>query len=65
MQKRPGFWQTLRSALAALFGVQREKDHMQDFSSGRPLAYIAAGFLVTLIFIGVLLLLVRIALAWN
>ena len=61
--KPPGFWQVVLSTLAAAFGVQSRKNLETDFKRGNIYVYIIAGLLFTLVFIGVVLLVVRMVLA--
>lgn len=54
-------WSVVKSVLAALLGVQSNKKRQEDFSSGKPAAYIATGLIVTLLFVMVLLVLASFA----
>jgi hypothetical protein len=47
----PGFWTIVLSTLAAAIGVQSSKNRQRDFTHGRPLAFIVAGILFTVLFI--------------
>lgn len=47
----PGFWNIVLSTLAAAIGVQSNKNRQRDFAHGRPLAFIVAGILFTVLFI--------------
>lgn len=47
----PGFWRIVLSTLAAAIGVQSSKNRQRDFAHGRPLAFIVAGILFTVLFI--------------
>ena len=60
---RMGFWQVVGSVLAALLGVQSEKNRQRDFTSGSPFAFIAIGAAATVVLIGLILLGVRLLLA--
>lgn len=44
-------WSVLKSVLAALIGVQNDRQRRQDFSSERPAAFIVTGVVVTLLFV--------------
>lgn len=44
-------WSVLKSVLAALIGVQNDRQRRQDFSSERPAAFIVTGIVVTLLFV--------------
>ena len=39
------------SVIAAMFGVQSDKNRQRDFSRGRPAAYIIVGIMMTVLFI--------------
>lgn len=51
MSQKPSFLQVIFSAIAAAFGVQSDKNRQRDFENGRITHYIAAGLLVTVMFI--------------
>ena len=51
-------WQIVASVLAASFGVQSSKNRERDFKEGSFKAFVVAGILFTLVFIGVLYLIV-------
>ncbi|NGY03699.1 DUF2970 domain-containing protein [Solimonas terrae] len=55
-------WQTVQSVSAAMFGVQSSKNRKRDFSRGKPLHFIVIGLLMVGVFIGVLVLIVKILL---
>lgn len=57
---RLSFWQTLRSVLAAFFGVQSSQARKRDFSSGNPLAFVVVALLMTGLFVLSLILVVRV-----
>ena len=61
--RRPGWWQTALSVLAAFFGVQSRANRERDFQHGRPLQFIVVGVLATAVFVGLVILAVRFALA--
>lgn len=44
-------WSVIKSVLAALIGVQSDTQRQQDFSSGKPAAFILVAVVVTLIFV--------------
>jgi hypothetical protein len=48
--------------LAAFFGVQSEKNRARDFQHGRPIHYILVGLIMTLLFILLVLIAVKLAL---
>lgn len=58
----PGFWQVLGSVLAALLGVQSERNRKRDFTHGRPMHYILVGLAMTGVVVFVLWGLVQLVL---
>ncbi|HSP32400.1 MAG TPA: DUF2970 domain-containing protein [Halomonas sp.] len=44
-------WSVVKSVLAALLGVQSNQRRQEDFSSGKPAAFIITGIVVTLLFV--------------
>jgi hypothetical protein len=55
-------WSVIRSVLASLMGVQKRSNFERDFSSGKPWHFIAAGLIVTVLFVLTLWLTVSIVL---
>lgn len=51
--------QVLQSTLAAALGVQSSKNRERDFSEGRASQFIVAGIVFTLMFVGIMILIVR------
>ena len=51
-------WSVLMSALAGLLGIQSRKNHERDFASGKFWHFFIAGALVTLLFMGMVWLVV-------
>jgi hypothetical protein len=51
----------VKSVLAALLGVQNNQKRQEDFSSGRPAAYIVTGVVITLLFVLALIVLATFA----
>ena len=45
-----GFWQVTASVLAAMFGVQSQKNRERDFSKGKPIHFIVIGLAATALF---------------
>ena len=45
------FWQIAGSAAAAAFGVQSRANRERDFSRGKPLQFIIAGIVFTIVFV--------------
>lgn len=58
----PGILQIIQSTLAAAFGVQTEKARKRDFTHGRPLPFIIAGVVFTVLFIITLVVIVNVVL---
>ena len=58
-----GFFNVLKSALAAAFGVQSNKNRERDFSNGNPVHFIIAGVFLTICFVCLIGLFVKIMLA--
>gem|GEM_PF-217644 len=57
--------QVLQSTFAAAFGVQSSKNRERDFSEGRASQFIVAGIVFTLMFVGIMILIVRAVLSNN
>lgn len=55
--------QIAQSVGAALLGVQSSKNRKRDFQTGKPMHFIIGGVIGTLVFIGVILLIVQVLLA--
>lgn len=55
-------FQVMSSVFAAGLGVQSSKNRERDFKEGRAGVFIAAGLIFTLIFIGVMALIVQLVL---
>lgn len=58
------WWRACLSVLAAFFGVQSERNQLQDFSSNRFLPFLLAGVVLLFGFMGVVFLLVKLALVY-
>ncbi|MDX5299812.1 MAG: DUF2970 domain-containing protein, partial [Gammaproteobacteria bacterium] len=57
-RKRPSLRQVIVSVLGGALGVQSSKQREADFQSTSPWPYIIAGLLFTLLFIGILIVIV-------
>jgi len=55
---KPRFWDIVLSVLAALFGVQTEKNRQRDFNHGNPVTYVAIGAFFVVLFVLTLVLIV-------
>jgi uncharacterized membrane protein YhdT len=53
------FWQIAGSAAAAAFGVQSRANRERDFSRGKPLHFIVAGIVFTIVFVVIVASVVR------
>ncbi len=61
--KNPSLWDVAKSVLAALLGVQSLKNYERDFKHGKPWQYIVIGLVGVGIFIFLVIMVVRFALA--
>lgn len=61
-QKSPSLWQVVASVAASFFGVQSSKNRERDFKHGKAAHFIVIGLVATVTFIGLVILLVRLAL---
>ncbi|MHB8746616.1 MAG: DUF2970 domain-containing protein [Gammaproteobacteria bacterium] len=59
----PSFVAVLKSAVAAMFGVQSDKNRERDFTRGRPIHFVMVGLLVTALFVLVVWGLVKLVLS--
>ncbi|MCP8898381.1 DUF2970 domain-containing protein [Gilvimarinus xylanilyticus] len=59
---KPSIGQTILSTLAAAVGVQSNKNRERDFTQGNLYVYVAAGIIFTGLFVGGLILLVKVLL---
>ncbi|MDP9900626.1 DUF2970 domain-containing protein [Variovorax ginsengisoli] len=57
------FWRTARAVAWGFFGVRRDKDYQEDIAKLSPLHIVAMGFVGVLLFIGLLIVLVKFAVA--
>ncbi|GED46220.1 hypothetical protein HME01_20720 [Vreelandella aquamarina] len=44
-------WSVVKSVLAALLGVQNDRQRQQDFSNDKPVAFIITAVVVTMMFV--------------
>lgn len=58
----PSLWQVVASVAASFFGVQSSKNRERDFTHGKAAHFIVIGLVATVAFIGLVVLLVRLAL---
>ncbi|MFO8141725.1 MAG: DUF2970 domain-containing protein [Marinobacter sp.] len=59
----PGILKIMQTVFAGALGVQSEKRRQEDFSGHSPLPYILAGLLFGAVFVGGLILVVKLVLA--
>lgn len=60
-----GFFNVLKSAMAAAFGVQSSRNRERDFTKGKPIHFIVAGIILTLSFLLLIGLLVKIMISTS
>lgn len=60
-----GFINVVKSAMAAAFGVQSSKNRERDFKHGKPIHFIIAGVFLTLSFLLLIGLMVKVMIATN
>ena len=53
------FLQAMKSVFAGFFGVQSNRQRTKDFSHGKPIYFILAGFIVTFVFVISLIIFVK------
>lgn len=61
--RRPSLWRTFKAVAWAFLGVRKESEYQQDIARLTPLHIIAVGFVAVLLLIGVLIVLVKLAVA--
>ena len=57
------FFQIVSSTVAAAFGVQSRRNRERDFNRGKPIHFIVAGIVFTVLFVLTILLIVNVVLA--
>lgn len=63
MSSRPSLWQTFKAVGWGFFGVRKNSEYQKDIARLSPLHIVAMGFVAVLLFIGVLIALVKLAVA--
>ena len=58
----PSTWEVLKSVLASFFGVQNEATRQRDFTHGKPSQFIIIGLILTVAFIAIVYLAVKVVL---
>jgi Protein of unknown function (DUF2970) len=56
-------WQIAGSTMAAAFGVQNKANRERDFSRGKPLHFIIAGIVFTVVFVLAVVVVVKLVLS--
>lgn len=59
---KPSFGKAIFSVLAAMFGVQSQKNRERDFTQGNPWVFIVIGIVLTVAFVLSLVLVVKMVL---
>jgi len=62
-EERLTLWQLVASTVAAAFGVQSSRNRQRDFQAGKPMHFIVAGIVFTVLFVVGMILLVRLVLS--
>lgn len=60
--KRMSLLQVMQSVLAALFGVQSQRNRERDFAHGSGRVFVAAGLIGTIVFVLLVVLVVKLVL---
>ena len=60
---RPTLLDTIKSVLASFFGVQSDKNRRRDFQQGNPGQFILVGLVLTIVFIVIIIVAVKLLLA--
>jgi len=63
--RRLGFWEVVGSTFAAAIGVQKKANKERDFQHGRPLPFIIAGIVFTVLFVLAVFAVVQIVLSQS
>ncbi len=61
--KKASLWRTVKAVAWGFFGVRKNSEYQKDIASLLPLHIVAVGFVAVLVFIGVLVALVKFAVA--
>lgn len=56
------FWQIAGSTIAAAFGVQKSANRQRDFARGKPMHFIIAGIMFTVVFVAIVVMVVKLVL---
>lgn len=58
-ERKPTLWQVIQSVLAAMIGIQKDKNRQRDFAHGNPWAYIVVAIVFVLVLVLVLYFVVQ------
>lgn len=58
-ERKPTLWQVIQSVLAAMIGIQKDKNRVRDFTQGNPWAYVIVGIVFVIVFVLVLYFVVQ------
>jgi len=59
----PSLWDVTKSVLAAMLGVQKNKNYERDFQYGKPWQYVIIGLIAVAVFIGIIVTVVSIVMS--
>jgi hypothetical protein len=62
-ERKAGFGATMKAVFWSFFGIRKRKDYEQDSANLNPVHVIIAGLIGAALFIGVLVVLVKVAVA--
>ena len=62
-ERKASFWATMKAVFWSFFGIRKRSDYEKDAASLNPFHVIIAALIGAALFIGVLILLVRLAVA--
>ncbi len=61
--KTPTLWDVTKSVMAAMLGVQKNKNYQRDFQYGKPSQYIIVGLIAVAIFVGIIITVVNVVMS--
>jgi len=59
----PTLWDVAKSVMAAMLGVQKNKNYERDFKYGKPWQYVFVGLIAVGIFIGIIVTVVNVVMS--
>ncbi|RYF81197.1 MAG: DUF2970 domain-containing protein [Comamonadaceae bacterium] len=63
VERKTSLWRTVTAVAWGFFGVRKNSEYQKDIARLSPLHIVAVGFVAVLVFIGVLIALVKFAVA--